>query len=482
MSGGEGGDMLSGMGGSGGSGMGRSGGKGGGGGGGGLSNNPFEMGGGKGKGGFMGQLIGTMTTFLAELALGNPFGNLQKMPYGGKYAWWYGHGLGNDASTGDGPGQGGMPGMPNLSGMGPDQLRTLNQTNKATEAQERYNKAVEKFGEDSPQAIAAFERMRDLHVSQTQSNLTHADAEAAKGAKGAKGGGGGKPTTVPEILDGLSTPGPGAGGPSPWRLGGGYPLDPFSPNDPSPGPFHGSGTVTIPGPGIGPGLGGPRSPMVTWPGRGRGGIGAGLGGALAGGAGAGGGMGAGAPNGGIGAGGGQPGGLTPQGPTSNTGPGFGLSGGILGAAEGAAAGAASMGTFGAGGAAAQLAMQEANRAAAQIGQYAAIGFSGLGETFKLHDSEMTSKGGWFDKIAGGLAGGHANTPNTAGQTAKPLDKDSKGDKDPSKKNPNGGNVNNGVHIENQIFNGDNTKADEVNRGNIAGSMQNGATQSMTRSP
>ena len=78
------------------------------------------------------------------------------------------------------------------------------------------------------------------------------------------------------------------------------------------------------------------------------------------------------------------------------------------------------------GQAAQIAIQEANRAVQFAGQAAAIGVRGIGEELELHDPDggkNNAGGGWIGKIACGVAGAHPSAPNTAGQTAPPAKDD-----------------------------------------------------------
>lgn len=81
-----------------------------------------------------------------------------------------------------------------------------------------------------------------------------------------------------------------------------------------------------------------------------------------------------------------------------------------GLASGAASGAATMGI----GIAAQIAMQEAQRAIQQVGTYAGIGVSALQQTFSMGGTKL-SQGSWVNKIAGGLMGAQPQLPNVAGQ-------------------------------------------------------------------
>jgi hypothetical protein len=96
------------------------------------------------------------------------------------------------------------------------------------------------------------------------------------------------------------------------------------------------------------------------------------------------------------------------------GPGGGAGGAIPSAIfSGAGAGAASMGI----GIAAQIAMQEIQRAIQYGGQVAGIAAGGLMETFLPAGSKL-AQGSWLTKIAGGLAGAAPQLPNMAGQMTK----------------------------------------------------------------
>lgn len=72
-------------------------------------------------------------------------------------------------------------------------------------------------------------------------------------------------------------------------------------------------------------------------------------------------------------------------------------------------------------AAAQMAIQLANRTAGYIGQAAAIGVGGLMETFLPHNSAVADPNrSWIGRIAAGFAGARPATPNAAGgESAKP---------------------------------------------------------------
>jgi hypothetical protein len=117
-----------------------------------------------------------------------------------------------------------------------------------------------------------------------------------------------------------------------------------------------------------------------------------------------------------------------------------------------------------GGQAAAIGLQEANRAAQYIGQAIGIGASGLLETFTIHGPNGEGgNGGWFGKLAGGLAGAHKSSPNTAG-AAPGLDPQSKqpaaplkpgeqpppgGPKQGDPNSPGPGNGNNTINIQEQ---------------------------------
>jgi len=98
--------------------------------------------------------------------------------------------------------------------------------------------------------------------------------------------------------------------------------------------------------------------------------------------------------------------------------GFSVGGGLIGAAEQGAALAANIMAPGAG-QAISTGTQLANRAVGYAGQVAGIAVEGLLDTFMMHDAQGSGKGGWINKIAGGLAGAHASAPNSAG-AAEPL--------------------------------------------------------------
>lgn len=101
-------------------------------------------------------------------------------------------------------------------------------------------------------------------------------------------------------------------------------------------------------------------------------------------------------------------------------PGIGFSGGIIGAAEGAASSGADMFAPGSG-AAAQIGFQELNRAAAAGAQAAGVGVEGLLEA--IIPSGSGTGEDWMQTIPGRLLGGIAGVrpvgQNTAGQTQLP---------------------------------------------------------------
>lgn len=113
-----------------------------------------------------------------------------------------------------------------------------------------------------------------------------------------------------------------------------------------------------------------------------------------------------------------------QGTTNSSG--FGIGGGMIGAAESAASmgigaaagGAGALGAAaggGGGGKGGDVAMAEANRAVGFLGQLAGIGAEGLLETFSLNDSPIADPSkSLFGKIAFGMAGAHPSGNNSAG--------------------------------------------------------------------
>lgn len=129
------------------------------------------------------------------------------------------------------------------------------------------------------------------------------------------------------------------------------------------------------------------------------------------------------------------------------GKGFGVGGGILGAAESAAS---SMG--GPFGAAAQPAFQLMNRAIGYGGQLVGIGMKGLMETFLPNDSPMADPSkNLFGKIALGIAGAHPGGENVAGKHSmqlKPKQDLDEGEM-AAKQQPVGGG---GIHIHGDVHN------------------------------
>lgn len=129
----------------------------------------------------------------------------------------------------------------------------------------------------------------------------------------------------------------------------------------------------------------------------------------------------------------RPGPAAPRGlaPTTEGGPGFGISGGGLiglaeqapiAAMEGAASGASFFGSGAASGAAAavagqaaQIGIDELNRGIGFLGQEAAVGVNGLLQTVFPRESPLADVStSWFGKIASGLAGARPATTNLAG--------------------------------------------------------------------
>lgn len=120
----------------------------------------------------------------------------------------------------------------------------------------------------------------------------------------------------------------------------------------------------------------------------------------------------------TGYGGGLPGGTAPGQATalggvgSPAGAGAGMAAPMGGAAAGAAAGAASFGI----GLAAQIAMQEAQRAIQYGGAVAGIATEGLLSTFLPTGGSQLAQNSWLTRIAGGLAGARPQIPNAAGKS------------------------------------------------------------------
>lgn len=140
-----------------------------------------------------------------------------------------------------------------------------------------------------------------------------------------------------------------------------------------------------------------------------------------------------------------------------TGQGFGISGGILGTAESAAAMAASMSPAGpAGGAAVQAASQEMNRAIGYMGQMAGIlAIEAPLDTLSVHGGKLADMGqSWIGKLGGGIAGAHHDTQNVAGQTQPPIAPPSQDAGSDVGGTKSGGRTP-GVHIENMNVNNTN---------------------------
>lgn len=160
---------------------------------------------------------------------------------------------------------------------------------------------------------------------------------------------------------------------------------------PASGPFGGF-SLDGPGGGMGGGLG--PGPGSQTPGPG---IGAGLGFP--------------APGGGPGIGPTLIGGIAP--PTGQGGGAGASGGGLLGAAAGAAAAGANMFAPGAG-IAAQIGIQEIERAIGFGAQAAGIGVQGLIQTFLPAGASELAQNNWITKIAGGVMGARPALPNLAG--------------------------------------------------------------------
>lgn len=169
-----------------------------------------------------------------------------------------------------------------------------------------------------------------------------------------------------------------------------------------PGPTPGGGTGTgAPFPGMaGPPAGGPFGPAT--------GMGADLFGA---GGTPGTDVGFPAPGGGPGIGPTLIGGIAP--PTGQGGGAGASGGGLLGAAAGAAAAGANMFAPGAG-IAAQIGIQEIERAIGFGAQAAGIGVQGLMQTFLPAGASELAQNNWITKIAGGVMGARPALPNLAG--------------------------------------------------------------------
>lgn len=104
------------------------------------------------------------------------------------------------------------------------------------------------------------------------------------------------------------------------------------------------------------------------------------------------------------------------------------------------------------GQAAQTAIQGINRTIAYGGQAASIGVQGLMQTFLPSDSPLSDPSkSWFGKLLGGFAGARPATGNSAGSSDKAQKDIGKSENDPQQGGgKGGGNVNNGVHIENFV--------------------------------
>lgn len=114
----------------------------------------------------------------------------------------------------------------------------------------------------------------------------------------------------------------------------------------------------------------------------------------------------------------------PMGSTGGSKPGLSISGGALGAAEGAGAMAADMFAPGSG-AAVQILSQMMNRTIAYGGQLAAIGVEGLMSTFLPSDDPLSDFGNTLPgKILSGIAGAKPASPVVAGNTKRPLENES----------------------------------------------------------
>jgi hypothetical protein len=237
----------------------------------------------------------------------------------------------------------------------------------------RGQSAASVAAENSPEALANLARMR--------SDPHWAPGQAVNGVSPFAPGG--ALSAIPNSSTGADTPGPFAlppgahDGPAPGQLGP-YPV----PASMVPGMGHGATTGLLPAVnGVAPGASGWHGP------------------------------------GGVG----QPAstGVQSSQPKGGSGSGgVGLSQGLMSMASTALSAMP-------GGQAAAIGLQEANRAAQYIGQAIGIGASGLLETFTLHGANGEGgNGGWFGKIASGLAGAHKTSDNTAG-AAKGLDPKSK---------------------------------------------------------
>jgi TP901 family phage tail tape measure protein len=119
--------------------------------------------------------------------------------------------------------------------------------------------------------------------------------------------------------------------------------------------------------------------------------------------------------------------------------GIGFGGGVISAAEGAAAGAGGMGMPGAS-AGIQAGFQMLNRTAGYVGQLGGIALEGVLGTLLPSDSPLSQWGNTLPgKLLTGIAGVRPSAPNTAGQTQQPLE-------------PAGGDTTNGDSIGSQFIN------------------------------
>ncbi|TDH48894.1 phage tail tape measure protein [Mycobacterium eburneum] len=131
--------------------------------------------------------------------------------------------------------------------------------------------------------------------------------------------------------------------------------------------------------------------------------------------------------------------------------GFGISGGAIGTAEGAAAMAADMFAPGSG-QAVQMASQLMNRTVGLFGQLAGIGAEGLLSTFIPADSPLSNYTNTLPgRLIAGLAGVRPAQPNNAGQTKPPLEDPKQQQKPQGDTNQQiGHQQNGGVHISGPV--------------------------------
>lgn len=104
-------------------------------------------------------------------------------------------------------------------------------------------------------------------------------------------------------------------------------------------------------------------------------------------------------------------------PPKGSGPGFSVSGGIIGAAEGAASSAGNLFAPGAG-AAAQIGFAEINRAIGAAGQAGGALMSGALQTFLPAGGSELAQNSWLTKFASGIVGAKPQLPNVAGPKGK----------------------------------------------------------------